>query len=107
MEQLPETAAGASVLAATFLAAFGGIAASVVTDAVKALPWLKDGEKSKLSGWLAGIVTGFFSLAAGIGADRLAEYATGLDTSGLWQVIVWFGPWLFAEARYRFKKATG
>lgn len=103
MEQLPETAVEALALAVTFLAAFGGIAASVVVDAIKAIPWLNDGEKSKLGGWLAGIVTGFFSIAAGIGAERLAEYAAQLDISGLWQVIVWFGPWAFAELRYRKK----
>lgn len=106
MEPLPETATQALALAATFLAAFGGIAASMIVDAVKAIPWLKDGEKSKLSGWLAGVVTGFFSIAAGIGAERLAEYASGLDISGIWPVIIWAGPWLFAELRYRGKKAT-
>lgn len=102
-DKLPATAQEGLGQAVLLLSALGGVVASQVTDWIKKIPWLKSGEQEKIAGWLAFIITGAISILSGVALDRGMEYAVKLDTSGIWQVVLTFGPWVFAELRYRVK----
>jgi hypothetical protein len=105
---LPETATQGLALAATMLAAFGGLLASMATDWLKSRKWkwLTADDQTKIQGWIAAFVTGVFSIAAGLLLNYGAKFAADLDTTGVWQVILTVGPWLFAEIRYRWRASA-
>ena len=100
-DKLPATAQEGLQQAAVLLVALGGIIAGRATESIKKVKWLKPAEQKNVSGWVAFLIAGFFSILAGVIIDRGMEYASGVDSSGLWKLIVTVGPWVFAEIRYR------
>lgn len=108
-ESLPNTAnEGLNVLAVA-LAALSGLIGMRLTAAAKNLPYLRTEEKSKLSGLMADLVA--FLLSTGIAylITWLTPLAGTLDSSGLWQVLLWSWPaakaWYEAE-QYRKNSTT-
>jgi len=100
-DKLPATAQEGLQQAALLLIATGGIIASRAAESVKKIKWLKPAEQENITGWVAFLITGLFSILAGVIVDRGMEYASGVDSSGLWKLIITIGPWVFAEIRYR------
>lgn len=103
--QIPPTAVNALGLVATMVAAFGGIIASQLTDIIRNLTGLKDEEKAQLSELVSPFIVGLLSVGAGIGFDRLLPAAGYLDDTGLWRLVVVFGPLVFAEIRHRWRSS--
>lgn len=103
---LPGTATEAVNLAALVLAAFGGLAASMVTDLLKQqLPWLSKENREKIGRWLTQGIAGLLGILIGLGLDYAAVYAADMDRTGIWKVVIIFGPPLFAEMRHRWRKS--
>lgn len=98
IDTLPATAEEGLSLLAVGLAALAGLVGMRLTAAVKNLPFLKDDEKSKLSGLMADLIA--FLLSTGIAylIAWLTPLASTLDRSGLWQVLLW--SWPAAKAWY-------
>lgn len=101
----PATAAEALDWLALGLAAAAGLLGSRLTDAIKRIPWLTDGDKSKISGPLAELVAALLSVGSGFLLAYLGQVAGFLDQSGLWQVIIFAWPaakgWFEVEERRR------
>jgi hypothetical protein len=103
----PATAGEGLSALAIAIATLAGLAGARLTTLIKNLPFLQEGEKSKLSGLVADLVA--FVLSTGIAylVTYLTPVAATLDNSGLWQVLVW--SWPAAKAWYeveRHRKAT-
>jgi hypothetical protein len=103
--ELPDTAVNALNLAALVVAALGGYLGSLMTDVLKKLPWLSKENRDKAGRWLAQGVAGGASILAAAMLDHLLRYAMDLDSTGLWQVIIYFGAPIFAEILHRWRKA--
>lgn len=103
---LPDTAEQGLGMAALILTAFGGMVASMATDWLKSRGWRwlnDDIYISKINGWVSQFITGLFSILAGIMINELAKYAIDLDSTGIWHVVLVFGPWIVAEIRHRWR----
>lgn len=98
---------GPNDLTAEILALMAGLAAllgAALTDAIKRLPFLAEGDKSKLSGPLAQLVSVVINIAAGY-LVALAGQGLGLiDDAGLRTLMVTIGAPVLAEIRYRLVK---
>jgi hypothetical protein len=88
----PATAAEGVQWLAVGLAAAAGLLASALTDALKRIPWLTDGDKSKISGPLADLVAALVSVGSAYLLGYLGQVAGFLDQSGLWQVVIFAWP---------------
>lgn len=89
---LPDTAAGGVDTLALFLAGLAGLLASAITDAIKRLPFLRDEEKTAISGPTADLVAVLVSVGSAYIVAYLSQLAGFLDESGLWQVILFSWP---------------
>lgn len=102
---LPETAQEGIEMLAVMLAAVGGLAASMVMDAVKKLSFMSKENRDKVGQWLAGGVTMLVAIGTGGLIAFLLPYAVDLQETGIWKVTVTVGPVVFAELRHRWRKA--
>lgn len=102
--QPPATAAEGLNLLAMALASLIGLAGNRLVDWIKSWPYLTDGEKSKLGGLAADLVTAVLTIGLGYGVTFLAPVAAFLDQSGLWQVIIF--SWPFAKGWYEVHRAA-
>ena len=94
-ETLPETAAqGVDVLALAF-GALAGLIGKYLTNGIKALPFLSEGEKSKLDGSASIFLAAVVSIATGYALSYAGVAANWLDSSGVWQVLVTAWPWAY------------
>lgn len=91
LAQNDSAAEGLQWLAAA-LAALSGLLAYAVTDAVRRAAWLKDEDKSKISGPMANLVAAVVSIGSGYLIGYLGQWVGFLDQSGLWQVIIFSWP---------------
>lgn len=91
-QELPPTATEGVQMVAAILAGLAGLLSTVVIDWIKSWPYLKDGDKSKLSGPAANLVSAVVSVGSGYLVGWLGQYAGALDQSGIWQVILFTWP---------------
>lgn len=101
---LPETAQGGIEMLAVMLAAVGGLAASMVMDAVKKFSFMSKKNRDKVGRWLAGGITMVVAIGTGGLIAFLLPYAVDLQETGIWKVTVTVGPIVFAELRHRWRK---
>lgn len=92
-EVLPETAAKGVDILALGLGALAGLITKYLTNALKAAPFLNEGDKSKLSGGGAVFLAAIVSVVTGYVLSYAGVAANFLDTSGVWQVLVTAWPW--------------
>ena len=98
----PATAGEGLNSLAVFLAALAGLASTAIVDALKNIPWLKTGEKSRIAGPLGDLVAAVVSIATGYAILALTPVAGFLDQSGFWQVIIF--AWPFAKSWFEAKQ---
>lgn len=91
-ETLPETAAEGLEGIAVLLAGLAGLAATAITDALKKLPYLSGVDKTKLEGPIVNLLAAVVSIVTGYLMGYLGVAAGFLDTSGVWQVILFSWP---------------
>lgn len=104
--ELPPTAGeGVQWLATVGVMLFAGLLGSTLTDALKRIPWLKEDDRSKLSGPLAGLVAGVLSVGFGFVSPHLVGLAQYLDRTGLWGIVLaaWPVAWGVYELQVRRK----
>lgn len=101
-EELPETAQEGLKEIESFLVFVGALGAYWLTRGIRRLPWLTDGEKSKINGLAAEAVAGLVALAIGFVLAYGGYAANFLDDNGFWQVVVWC--WGFAFGIHKLNK---
>ena len=89
---LPDSAGGGVQQIAVWLAVVAGLAANAIVDAIKGLPILKDGERSKIAGPAGNLVAAIISVLSGYVVGWLGVAAGLLDSTGLWQVLLFVWP---------------
>lgn len=92
-EVLPETAAKGVDILALALGALAGLVSKYLTNALKAAPFLSEGDRSKIGGPAAILLAAVVSVATGYVLSYAGVAANFLDTSGVWQVLVTAWPW--------------
>ena len=107
--ELPKTAHEALALFPLGLAMLAGIIANRLTDYLKTIPQIGDENAEKIGGATADFLAAIMSVVSGYVVGHLAVAADFLDTSGIWQVIVWAYPFALAwfEIRKRREVANG
>jgi hypothetical protein len=91
-QELPGTAAeGIDVLAA-LLATLAGLLATTVIDAIKNLSFFTDGERQKIADAYANLISVMVSVLTGYAVGYLAHLAGLLDSSGIWQLVLFSWP---------------
>ena len=100
-ETLPPTAEKGLEGIAILLASLAGLLGTALTDAIKRIPFLSAGDKSKLGGPAANLLAAIMAIASGYLMGWLGMAAGVLDTSGAWQLILFSWPaaktWFEAE----------
>lgn len=91
-QTLPNTAAKGLDLAALAIGALAGLLSKYLTNGIKAIPFLTDKDKSKISGPAAILLAGVVSIVTGYLLSLGAVAVNFLDTSGVWQVLAWAWP---------------
>lgn len=92
-DELPDTALKGVDILAVMLGALAGLIAKYLTNAIKALPFLTEGDKDKITGPAATALAAVVSVAVGYILAYAGVAANFLDTSGVWQVLVTAWPW--------------
>jgi hypothetical protein len=93
-KEVPATAQEGLEIVKAFIWFLSSVATIYTVKGIKLLPFLDDGEKSKLSGLGTDAVAGFFSLVFGVALAYGAIAAGFLDSQGFWSIIKWaVGAW--------------
>lgn len=91
-ETLPPSAEEGLKGIALIVATLAGLLGTALTDAIKKIPFLNDEEKSKISGPAANLLAAVVSIITGYLMGYLGTAAGFLDSSGVWQVILFSWP---------------
>jgi len=102
--QLPDSAGAGVQQIAIWLAALAGLAATAIVDTIKGLPWLTDGERSKIAGPAGNLVAAIIAVLSGYVMGYLGVAAGLMDKSGLWQVLLF--TWPLAKSWFEAQKLT-
>lgn len=91
-EELPPSAEEGLKGIALVLATLSGLIITALTDAIKKLPFLNEEDQSKISGPAANLLAAVVSIIVGYLMGYLGTAAGFLDSSGVWQVILFSWP---------------
>lgn len=91
-ETLPPSAEEGLKGIAVLVAGLAGLLSTALTDAIKKLPFLNTEDQSKISGPAANLLAAVVSIVTGYLMGYLGTAAGFLDSSGVWQVILFSWP---------------
>ncbi len=104
-QDLPDTAAEGLEWLAVAIVALSGLIATKLTEALARMPFLSDADKDKIRRPLLNLVAGVISIGSAYLMMYGGDLAGFLDSSGLWNVVVW--AWPAAVAWFTTQKAFG
>jgi hypothetical protein len=88
----------------TFMAGVAALLGAALVDAIKRLPFLTEGDKSKLTGPVAQLVSVVVSIISGYLVALVGQGFGLIDDAGLKALLVTIATPVFAELRYRLVK---
>lgn len=86
------------------LASLAGLLSSAVVDASKRLPFLSEGEQSKLAGPMAQLVSVIIGIASGYLIAFVGQQIGLIEDDNLKALVITVGAPIVAELRYRLVK---